>query len=172
MTFIKIKGNNSGFTLVEMLFYSAGVVLLLAVITGMIYSAYTWYQMAIVVPRVDQVGLSIMSNIVSDIRAGKIINIGQSVFGNSNGVISLNTLPSDASKFYALQNGRIIYQENGGAVKYLSPIDVNVSKFYLSQITSPNSSAVRIDLEITYQTKNGTKINTYTDLAILKNSYQ
>ena len=175
MTYIKIsKKEKNGFTLVEALFYAAGVVLLLGAIVAMLFYSYSWYLVATTVPRVDREGILLVSRIAEDLRAGESINVGQSLLEIPEGAISIDSKINyiNFNKYYVLQNGRIIYKENGGEIKYLSSENMNISQLKFFRILTPVSEAMRFELGITYATKDGTKTNTYSDMVILRNSYQ
>ncbi len=169
------KTKQKGFTLVETLIYIAGAVIVIGMIVSMLYYAYSWYGRVSEPSRVDQIGSALVNKLLGDIRGGQSIDLPQSSFATNNGTLTIDTLtPSltNVIKHYALQNGRIIYQENSGDIQYLTPSDITVSQFYLNQATTTVSSAIRFSVNIDYLTKTGTSTNTYSGMAILRNSYQ
>jgi Tfp pilus assembly protein FimT len=166
---------DQGFTLVETLFYIAGVITLLSIIVITLFNTYDWYRTSIVYPRVNQDGSLIISRIGNDIRSGSALNPAQNVFNVSNGAIGITGLDASqnsVSYYYFLQNGRIAYQKNGGETEYLSPANVHVSKLQFNQLDTPISTAVRVVVDIGYKTKTGTTTNTYSTLGIMRNSYE
>jgi Tfp pilus assembly protein FimT len=165
----------AGFTLVETLFYIAGVITLLAVIVIALSNTYDWYRLTVAYPRVNQDGTLIVSRIGNDIRSGSALNTAQNVFNVPNGAIGitgLDTSKNPVSYYYFLQNGRIAYQKNGGTTEYISPAYLYVSKLQFNEITTPISTAVRFVVQIDYKTQNGTTTNTYGSLGIMRNSYE
>lgn len=164
---------NRGFTLVETLIYAIGVVLLIGVITGLMYYMYNWYQYATIASKVDQTGLVLMDRLVRDIRTGTSIDFGQSSFNSTNGSIFINSKESgvNVTKKFSLQNGRILYQENGGTAQYLTPANMTAVKLYLTSITTSLSQAVRVELQITYTTRSGLVTHDFNGLSIMRQSY-
>ncbi|HEY9583339.1 MAG TPA: prepilin-type N-terminal cleavage/methylation domain-containing protein [Candidatus Paceibacterota bacterium] len=158
-----IKNKQKGFTLVETLIYIAGLVVLLAVITWLIYMVYGWYRNAIVIPRTDRAGMSVTDQIVREIWKGQTALL-------NNGTISITGVSE--TDVITLNNGRVTLSKNGGAAEYLTGQGVDVTRLYFKKIDTPISSAVRFEMDITYVIKNASSTKTYTGLAILKNSYE
>jgi Tfp pilus assembly protein PilW len=80
---------NRGFTLVETLFYIAGLILLLLVISTILLYMFNWYKKVTIEPRVDQVGTLLVDRIVRDIHTSGTINSSQSSFNTTNGSLSV-----------------------------------------------------------------------------------
>lgn len=162
-----------GFTLVETIFYAAGLVVLLGAMTGFLYYMYDWYRNVTIAPRADRVGTATVDRMVREIRTASSMNVAGSVFNSSNGVISVtvSTSTGNTTKVFALNNNCVTYVINSGASECLSSSDITVSALYINRITTPISQAVRIDLRITYQTKSGPQTRDYVGLAILRASY-
>lgn len=158
----------------ELVVYAGGMAALLVVITGLIFQFYKVYRELTIEPRVDRVAIAIMDRIGKDMRTGQSINLSQSQLGVAVGSLSIQARADDVvlEKYFALQNGRIIYQENDGTVYFLSPADISASKFMVNQINTPISDAIRFEVEFTFKTKNGTKSKSYTGVAILRHSYE
>lgn len=172
--FTQIK-KTTGFTLIETLFYVVGAAVFLALIVTMFTSTKDWYRTAIIYPRVNHDGSTIVSRIGSDIRSGVTLNAAQNVFAATNGAIGINGLDSTRTAVthrYYLLNGRIKYQRNGGTVEDVSPANLYVSKMRFDQVTSPISTGVRLDLNLDYATENGTTTKTYSSFSIMRNAYQ
>lgn len=172
---MSIPTKQKGFTLVETLLYAVGSALLLAVIATSISYSYRWYRNIVLIPNLDQTAGLLIDRISRDIRAGDTLDSGQSVFNSASGSIGINAL--DVSKnpvthYYTLQNGHIMYQMNGGTSARVSPANVTVSELRFTQIATPLSNAVRVTISIEYISNNGTSTNTYSALAIMRNSYQ
>jgi hypothetical protein len=166
-----------GFTLVETLFYAVGVALLLGVIVTMLYYALGWYRYATVSPRVDAAGSLIVDRIEDDLRAGLSLNSSQDTFNVALGSIGVNALDSSKNPvtyYYAVQSGKIVYQKNSGATQTISPSDLYVSRLQFNELDSADSKAIHFTVGIDYPipTGGGTTTNTYSGLAIMRNSYQ
>ncbi|MEN9912621.1 MAG: hypothetical protein RLY66_29 [Candidatus Parcubacteria bacterium] len=164
----------AGFTLVEVLVYTAGLVLLLgAMATSLVYMN-NWYQRSTIGPRVDRVGSSVIDRIVRDIRSGDAINGSQSLLEVSTGALSLSYTSESGSgtTYSALQSGRVIHRIDSGSTEYLSPEDMTVSRLYFKQIITQESRAVRVEMDITFSIKDEVQTRTYSSVAILRNSYE
>jgi hypothetical protein len=164
-----------GFTLVETLFYIAGMVALLVVIIFMLINSYDWYRTTVVYPRADQDGSLAISRIENDIKSGSSLNTAQNSFNTTSGSIGVTGLDSTGTSvtyYYALQGGRITYQKNGGATEYITPAYLTVTRLQFNQIDTPISTAIRTVIDITYSTKTGTTTNTYSSLSIMRNTYE
>ncbi len=165
------KNTKRGFTLIELVVYAAGMVLLVGAIAGTLYVIYGWYTTATVIPRTDRIGMAVADQLVRTIRSGSSVTGG--TFGSNNSSMTLSTLEGGVSgtEYIALSGGRIVDQRNSGAIQYLSPSDTTVSRLRLTQITTPVSSAVRFEMDITYAIRGATSTRTYSGVAILRNSY-
>lgn len=170
------RTDQRGFTLTETFIYAAGVILVVGVIVSLLYYTYGWYGAVATPARADQLGISLADKIQNDIRSGQSVNTGSTVWGSANGALSMQAFTSPtvtATKYYYLQNGRLMYQEGSAAAKALSPADVTVSQFYLTQISTPVSTGIRFVLGITYTSRQGSSVSpTYAGVAIMRNTYQ
>jgi len=163
-----------GFTLVETLFYIAGVILLLGVIVMTLINTYELYRYNVIYPRYNQEGVLAASRIENDIRSGVSLITAQKVFNTASGAIGINATDTSGNAvtyYYALQNGRIIYNKNGGANQFISPSNLTVTTLQFNEINTPLSVAIRFAIDISYSTKAGTTTHSYTSLGILRNSY-
>lgn len=163
-----------GFTTIELVVYSAGMIALLAAIVTLIVFMYSTYRDSTIGPRVDTVGISITDRITKDIRTGVSFNIDESQFGVATGALSLNAQSGETllTKYIALQSGRIVYQEDGGEVFYLTPDDLSVSSFILTSISTPVSEAIHFTIGIDYISRGESITRTYSGASILRNSYE
>jgi hypothetical protein len=163
-----------GFTLVELLIYTAGMVVLVSVIIMIIVQLYGLYRQITIVPRTDRVGLIVVDRIVKDIRSGRSVDLGQSDLGADDGSLYMTTdfFGTTVDKFFDLSNGRITYQEDGGITSFLSPSDVQVTKFRFDQLTTDISQGIRVEIDITFQNGETTTIKEYQGFATLRHSYE
>jgi hypothetical protein len=163
-----------GTTLLELLIYISTMAVLLVVLTGIIVKIYGLYREFTISPRVDQVGLAVVDRVVKEIRSGKSINLGNSSFGTATGSLNITASEegTDIIKYFQYQDGKLMYSENSGVVYSLTPSDINVSEFRLTQINTPISQAVRVDFDLTFNTKEGIKTKEYHGVAILRQSYE
>jgi len=170
----KIQIKNKGFTLVETLVYAIGLVLLIGVMTGLMYYMYNWYQYATISSKVDQIGLTLIDRIVRDIRTGNDIDLAQSSLNSNSGSIYIYSKVNGVSvpKKFSLSNGRVQYEENGGSAQYLSPANMTVSRLYFKDINSLISKSIKVELQITFNTRSGTITHDFNGLSIMRTSYK
>ncbi|MEA2715474.1 MAG: hypothetical protein QOG91_502 [Candidatus Parcubacteria bacterium] len=173
------RTNNRGFTLVEVLVYLAGVILIIGVIVSMLYYTFRWYEVVAAPSRANQVGIALANRLQNDIRAGQIVNGSGTVYDAFNGSLSLTvfTTPTvTVNRAYALSGGRVTFREASGPVQFLSPADVTVTELYFSRATSTVSTAIRFTIGIIYALRTSTTSamasSTYSGLAIMRNTYQ
>jgi Tfp pilus assembly protein FimT len=162
-----------GFTLLELLIYSALGLLLLLAVAFAVFRMYDIYREVTTGPRADRVGTSIVDSVVKNVRSGKSIDFVNSVFSDPNGSLTVNSKVNGVAveKAFGISGGRATYTEDGGSAQYLSPTDITVSKLQFEDISTTISSAVRVDVEITFSTKAGQEVRSYQGVSILRHSY-
>ncbi len=70
-----------------------------------------------------------------------------------------------------MSNNRLVYRENGGAIAYLTPSDLAVTRFYLVATSTAISAGVKFDIDIAFPTRTGTSTQTYSGFSLLRQSY-
>ncbi|MEK7609957.1 MAG: hypothetical protein AAB470_02465 [Patescibacteria group bacterium] len=165
--------NQKGFTLIETLFYTAGLVLLIGAMITFMFYMFNWYNNVTIVPRVDRVGVNLVDKIIKDIRSGTLTNLAQSSLNTTNGTLSINANVNGVivTKYFAINNNRLIYQVDGGTISYITPADMTISRFYITSDSTPVSQAVHFDIDINFNTRGGQQTKTYSGLAVLRQSY-
>ena len=163
-----------GFTLVELLVYMSGLLVLGSVLILMIVQFYGLYKEIIVVPRADRVGLLLVDRITKDIRSADSIDVFESQFGTTNGVLKLTEKIGEniITKTFSVENGRVQYQEDSNPPMFLSSSDFTVSNFNFTFVQTEVSQAIRFNLELQFNSKGGLDTRTYTGFAILRESYE
>jgi len=173
MIYIQIK-NNKGFTLVETLFYIAGLVLLLLTISTIFIYSYKWYSIMTIEPRVNSSGIIAVDRITKEIHDYEDVDTINSVLNNDNGVLVItNTVNTNTfTKRFYIQNGCIYFLQESGVGGCITPNGMTVSKLRFARLTNSLSSAVTFDIDISYKTQQGTTTKTFGSFAILKQSYE
>ena len=163
-----------GFTLIELVMYVGGLLMLGAVMIVLIVQFYSLYRELIAVPRADRVALLAVDRITKDIRSADAIDSVNSQFGTTAGVIDFDSVESGSTvaKRYFVENGIVKYQQDSGAVSNITPKDLNVTNFNFALVTTDVSQAVRMTMEIEFQTRNGTTTRSYAGFSILRESYE
>ena len=162
-----------GFTFVETLTYGTGIIIILGGIVAFLFYLYTWYRSATIPTRVDAAALTLMNQIATDIRVGNTLNDSGSIYNSANGQVSVTTSSgaNSTTTIYYLENGKIRSKIGSNATTTVSAGDIWISGFYVKKLSTPNSMAVRLELNLDYFLNKATTTNTYTDLAILRQSY-
>jgi type II secretory pathway pseudopilin PulG len=161
-----------GFTLVETLFYLGGLVLLLSIISLTLIYTYDWHRSTTIGSKAEIVGITLVDRIVRDIRGAESVN-DESVLLTNNGTLSITSASTtNIIKRFYISNDRLTYLKDSEQAIYLSPSGLTVSRFYITELTSPKSSAVKFDIDISYLTKTGTTTKTYSGFGILRQSYE
>jgi Tfp pilus assembly protein PilE len=165
---------SKGFTLIELLIYIAGLLVLGSILSMLVIQFYSIYKEIVAIPRADRTGLLLVDRITKEIRSARQIDVLESRFGTTNGVLDLDSVTDDITtekKFY-VENGIAKYQEDSDAPINLSSKDFTVSNFNFTFVQTFVSDAVRFDLELQFQTKNATETKSYTGFAIVRESYE
>lgn len=163
-----------GFTLIELLVYITGLLALGSILTLMVVQFYGLYTEIISIPRADRTGLLLVDRITKEIRSADQIDTLHSQFGITSGILQLDSfLDSEAvtKKFY-VEDKIIKYKENNTEPINLSSKDFSVSNFNFTLVSTPNSEAVRFNIELEFQVHNATETKAYTGFAILRESYE
>jgi len=170
----RIQNKTAGFTLVELLVYVAGLLALGTVMIVLIVQFYTLYREIIAVPRADRAGLSLIDRITKEIRSADQIDLIESQFGTTAGVLNVDSLTNGVTteKIFYVENGIVKYQEGSDDPINLSPKDLHVSNFNFTLVSTPVSEAVRFNLELEFNARNATETKSYTGFAILRESYE
>ncbi len=163
-----------GFSLIEMLFYTAGLVIVLGAIIYLLMQMYGLYKKLTIEPRVDRVGIAIIDRIVRDVRTGDSIDLSNSELDTDAGTLMVSSFENEVSiaKKFAYDSERVTYTENAGTANFLTPDDMRVTRLYFAQSTSTVSQAMKVELDITYTADKETKTKSFNGFAILRHSYE
>ncbi len=166
--------HKKGFSLIEMLFYTAGIVIVLGAIVYLLMQMYGIYKKLAVEPRVDRVGITIVDRITRDIRTGDSIDLSNSELNIDEGTLTINSFENETpvTKLFSFASGRVTYTEDSGEENFLTPSDMTVTRLYFVQATSTVSQAMKVELDITYTADKETKTKSFNGFAILRHSYE
>jgi type II secretory pathway pseudopilin PulG len=171
---IKHFSRTKGFTLIELLLYVSGLIILGTILITMLVQFYSIYKEIVAAPRTDRTGLLLTDRITKEIRSASSINMVESQFNNTNGVLEINSITDGTStkKKFFVENGIAKYQEDSENPMNLSSDDFTVSNFNFYYVDTPVSEGVRFTLELAYKVENATQTKSYTGFAILRESYE
>ena len=171
---INILQKNKGFTLVELLVYISGLLALGSVLVLMIVQFYGLYKEIIIVPRADRTALLLVDRIKKDIRSASSVDLFDSQFGTTNGVLILNHQDEGivVSKSFFVENGIVKYVEGSSPPISLSSSDFVVSNFNFNYVSAGVSQGIRFNIELQFKSRQGIDTRSYTGFAILRESYE
>jgi type II secretory pathway pseudopilin PulG len=162
----KIK-YNMGFTLIETVVYVSLFTLISIGVLSSIGISSKIYRTARVNNLITQSGNTAMERITRSIRSASSIS-ANSVLGSALGVLELVNPDGSIVKIY-ISNGAVVMNENGALSGNLTNQNLNVPSLFFYQITTPNGSAIKTELLITYP-KTGV-VKKFQTTTILRNSY-
>lgn len=146
------------------------MVVILGAMAYFIMTVYDVYRATLLAAQSDRTATALMTQLMRETKNSVSIDGAASSFGVTNGMVSLNTA-DEFTKSFSLIDGQVRFDDGSGAVA-VTPESVNVSRFLLTQITTPVSQAVHYDIGISYQTDDGTETRYYDGVAILRQSYE
>lgn len=161
-----MKRAQRGFTLVEIIVYSAIFVLLLGAIVNSVILLSNSYERIKLTKNVQSSGLTAMDRITRDVRSASGVSGTSTVYNVPGGALALIIPDSgggaDTFRYY-LSGGRVLLDKNGVLFGPLTADSVNVSSLVFRPVTTGNSSGVKIEMTIE-------QANFY-NTAMLRNSY-
>lgn len=143
-----LASNQSGLTLVEVLFYSVVLVILLTTVTGTFLTMRNAYQQMRLSSALQNSAIVAMDRMEREIRNATSVTLASSTFNTNPGRLTL--AGKDASganltvEFY-VESGAIKLRWNGVAVGALTDPSVSVSNLIFRRLTNPNSDAIKIE---------------------------
>lgn len=163
----------SGFTLVELMVYMASLLALGSILIILVIQFYSLYREIVALPRADRTGLLLVDRITKEIRSANQIDLLNSQLNTTNGVFDFDSVVNEVvvEKRFYLENGIVKYQENSDTPINLTSKNFIVSNFNFTSVNTAVSEAVRFNIELEFQSRNGTITRSYTGFAILRESY-
>lgn len=167
----KIKG----YSIVEIMVYIAIFAFLSMVVINSFINVMSAFNNTRTYRDLSESGSIVMERISREIRQAKTINITNSVFNSTNGVLELNSTSSAGTskviKFMISGNALNIYQD-GTLVGNLLKQNISPSSLLFRRITNTNSDAVKIEMTLidTRNNTNPTSVNFYNTIT-LRGSY-
>lgn len=166
----------SGFTLIEIIIYTAILALIFALVVNslaVVIKAFNQGRLAIKINNSAEVA---MDRMVREIRAAYDIDANSELDSHPGRLILITDsliIPGSTTtlEFY-LDLGRIMVEEEGDFVEALTSSDLTVTNLIFRQITAPSmSKAVKIEMEIQGSSGNYQKTENFYNTAILRKSY-
>lgn len=163
-----------GISLIETLVYVTILILVSVLIVSALSSlgkSYRSMRQAESIERTAQIALERMGR---EARGSSSIDTAASVFNNSNGSLTLNTEDDDGNpttiRFYLLDNA-VRIEEGGVDQGPLSPSNVRITSLIFKRISTVESEAVKIEMEISSEEGTETRVRKFYSTITLRGSY-
>lgn len=165
---LNFRKESKGFSLIETIVYVAIFSILLASVTYATTVLFSSYQKTKVIRRIENSAIASLDRMERDIRDSKSVDLANSVFNVSPGVLTLIS-GATTTKYY-ISNNQIYISENGSVLGPITFSSVNVSSLIFNYISTSTSEAVRVSMTITGASS--TPARNFYDTAVLRGSYQ
>lgn len=165
-----------GFTLIEIVIYVAILAVLSVLVLSSILSMASAFVKAKTVRRLTLDGETALERITREVRLANAIDDAASILGSHPSRLSLDTVRSStdstfSNKDFYVSQGRIAFQQDGGAVDYLTSPTSSTTQFIVTKITTPHSQAVRIQLALQAASGSTTTVRSFFNTVILRGGY-
>lgn len=165
---------HGGFSLVEILFYTAILAVALVAVMQTLVVIVRSYGVLRASQRIEQEATASMERIVREIRDASSVDDAGSVLGSSPGELLLNTTDAAGTaktvEFY-LDSGRLSLKENGVVSGLLSSSKTSVSNLVFRKITTARSAGVKIELTFKSGVGIASSTESFYGTAVLRDSY-
>ena len=165
------RSTTEGFSLLEMLFYIAILVLLLAVIMNMVVSVVRSGRIINALRNVENSAIVSLERITRELRQAESVNVSLSTLDSNPGKLVLEGIDETGSprtvEFY-LSLGRLFLKENGVDVGALSQSDAQVSSLIFRRFAGPNAEGIRIEMTLESGTSTHYRSEKFYSSAILR----
>lgn len=164
---------NRGFSLVEIIIYTAILVGVVFFVVQSIIGLYKSHSLVILNRDIEYSAESSMDKILNEIREASSVNKAGSVFNTSPGTLSLSGVKSGTSYtiVFTAQNNAAVFSKDGGANIPLTASDVSLDSLIFKFASTTNSSAVKVDLTVSGSKGGYSKSISLSGFAILRGSY-
>ena len=169
--FLRLGGESSGFSLVEIIIYVAMLAILIAAITWSIASILHSYNRMKDERSVENSAMAAIDRMEKEIRNSKSVDLLNTATSTSNGYLTLNDFDSSGTpeiiKFYLLNN-RIYVDQNGSELGPLTLENTLVSSLVFRYFSNASSTGIKIEMAIQ---ASSTPVDNFYDSAVLRGSY-
>lgn len=160
-----------GFSVLEVLIYTAILALISALSVGSILSVYKGFSSTTAMSRISRNGELILDRIVRDIRSASSTDTGISVFGIHPGVLQLGSMPIK----YSLLSTTLLRKEGAGAEQNITLSNARIINliFFRDSFLSSEVSTEVIKVEFDIETGEGQflKSKKFFGSAVLRGAY-
>lgn len=170
---MKNLNSNKGFSLVELITYTALLSILVVVITNVIVMLYNANAVVKATRNVENSAITATDKLIREIRAASSVDLVNSSLNNDNGILKLNISDSSGSRtsrFY-IQNHRIMVDDNGVQTGPLTISDTIVSSLRFYYLATTTSKAVKFEMTLVGPPSTPGISEKYYGTTVLRGSY-
>lgn len=171
---MKISNTKSGYSLIEMIVYIAIFAVLAVLVINSFIVVLSSFNQTRTNRDLLESGNTMFERVSREIRLANSVTTGESTLGSSPGVLTLSGIDDvGASRVvkFIVENGKLNLYEDGVLVGPLNGQNTQVTSLIFRQITTTNSSAVKVELTLQdLRGKNRKTVNFY-DTVILRGGY-
>jgi Tfp pilus assembly protein PilW len=171
MTCLKIRSQkNKGFSIIEIIIYISIFSLVVLASSQVIVNIFTSYKDVVYKKSIENSAVVVLDRITRETRSAKFID-SSSMIGNTNSSLYLTLEDDDGEytlRFYK-DGDRIYVQERNGEVVPLSSNKTRVDSFFVQQIDTALSTALRFTL--TLSSIRGDMTKDFNTASIIQASY-
>jgi len=171
---IKLKLNQNGFSLVELVVYVALVALVGSLVLGLMIPMYKVGVEARVSRRINESGALMMERILRETKDAESVNQTGSVFSVNPGIFKINTTNASTTggtMKFSLSAGRGLLTFGDGESQYLTSTQTNISELAFWYLVSSSSEAIRVKITISDRQVTLARERTFFGTAVLRGSY-
>lgn len=163
-----------GFTLIEMIIYTAILSLIFVFVINTLLIISRSYRTIKLINDINNSASLSFERLVREIRLAESVNVPQSTLETSPGILVLNTTDKLGEpivlKFYIDQNA-LKLDEGGILSGALTRDNIVVSNLIFDHIISSTSEAVKIWMELSSDNEGVNKVESFYTTAVLRSSY-
>jgi prepilin-type N-terminal cleavage/methylation domain-containing protein len=169
----QFKKFQRGFSLVEMIIYIGILALMLTIIVNMLFIMSTSGRALVASKNIENAGAFSLERVTREIRNASSVDAGQSVLGSSPGVLALNGTDLNGSAHtikFLLSSNSLHVVDNGVDQGSLTGVATKVTNLVFTQVVTPNSQAIRIQMTIESGTSTAYKSENFYTTTIMRGS--
>ena len=161
--------SKKGTSLIEFLVYITVLTTLLLMIMAVVFGVLRSYDRLIVSRHLSSSGSIALERMVREIRSASSVNQAQSTLSANPGHLVL--IAGATTTDFSVSNGALVVKQNSILEGPLTTASTTVTNLIFRLITTPFSSAVKIEMTLQAQSGSITQSAKYFDTVVLRNSY-
>lgn len=166
--------NKKGISLIETLVYVTILTLVSVLIVSALSSLGKSYRSMRQAESIERTAQIVLERVGREVRGASSIDTAASVFNNDNGSLTINTEDDDGSpttiRFY-LSDDSVWIEEGGIEEGPLSPSDVTITSLIFYRISTAESEAVKVEMEVSSGEGAGVRVKKFYSTITLRGSY-